>query len=251
MVRSLGTSLLAVEIFKIITMRYARHLLLPGFTTHHQQLLARSSVLVAGAGGLGSALLLYLAAAGVGHLGIVDFDEVSESNLNRQLLYEPRHLGALKTQVAAEKIRSLNPDCRLTVLNRRLEASNTVDSLRGFEVVADATDNFAARYALDAACERLRLPFVYGSAEGWGGQVSVFHYGGAGGYRHLYPESPEWGAGPPGVMGPLPGLVGTRQALEVVKIITGQGEVLAGKLWIFDALNNQDRTVDLSVLWSH
>ncbi|MCA1745259.1 MAG: HesA/MoeB/ThiF family protein [Bacteroidales bacterium] len=221
-------------------MRYDRHLLLKGFDAAHQARLSKSSVLVAGAGGLGSALLLYLAAAGVGHLGIVDFDVVSESNLNRQILYHPGVIDHLKSEEAARRVKELNPDCRLTVLNRKITDDNAVNTLRGFEVVADATDNFATRYALDAACGQLHIPFVYGSAEQWGGQLSVFHYNGAGSYRDLYPDMPEATTQPPGVMGPMPGFIGTRQALEVIKIITGQGEVLAGQLMVYDVLNNRN-----------
>jgi molybdopterin/thiamine biosynthesis adenylyltransferase len=226
-------------------MRYDRHLLLQGFDASHQEQLFKSSVLVAGAGGLGSALLLYLAAAGVGHLGIVDFDVVSESNLNRQILYHPEVIDHLKSETAALRVKELNPDCRLTVLNRRITSDNAVDTLRGFDVVADATDNFSARYVLDAACGQLSIPFVYGTAEQWGGQLSVFHYKGAGSYRDLFPEMPEAASPSPGVIGPMPGFVGTRQALEVIKIITGQGKVLAGQLMIFDVLNNRNTVLTI------
>jgi len=162
-------------------MRYERHLFLDNFDASHQKLLSESSVLVAGAGGLGSALLLYLAAAGVGHIGIVDFDVISESNLNRQVLYSYNAIGCLKTQKAAERIKELNPDCRLTVNNIKLTKDSAKDALSGFNIVVDATDNYPARYAIDGACRELGVPFVYGSAEGWGGQLSVFHYKGAGG----------------------------------------------------------------------
>lgn len=226
-------------------MRYARHMLLNGFDASRQQRLAKSSVMVVGAGGLGSALLLYLAASGVGHLGIVDFDVVSESNLNRQILYHPGVIDNLKSHEAARRVRELNPDCKVTVLNRKITDDNAVDSIRGFDVVADATDNFIVRYAIDEACRKLCTPFVYGTAEQWGGQISVFHFNGAAGYRDLYPESPQQSHQPPGVMGPMPGFIGTRQALEVIKIITGQGEVLAGKLMVFDVLNNRNHVFEI------
>lgn len=226
-------------------MRYARHMLLNGFDASHQQRLAKSSVMVVGAGGLGSALLLYLAASGVGHLGIVDFDVVSESNLNRQILYHPGVIDNLKSHEAARRVRELNPDCKVTVLNRKITDDNAVDSIRGFDVVADATDNFIVRYAIDEACRKLSTPFVYGTAEQWGGQISVFHFNGAAGYRDLYPDSPPQSLQPPGVMGPVPGFIGTRQALEVIKIITGQGEVLAGKLMVFDVLNNRNHIFEI------
>ncbi|MBN2742759.1 MAG: HesA/MoeB/ThiF family protein [Marinilabiliaceae bacterium] len=226
-------------------MRYSRHLLVDEFTQHHQQKLADASVVVVGAGGLGSALLMYLAAAGVGHLGIIDFDVVSESNLNRQVLYNHDDIDLHKADRATARIRKLNPTCRLSVFNLKISNDNATDILRNYDVVADATDNFATRYALDDACRKLHKPFVYGTAEQWTGQVSVFHYGKAGGYRDLYPDMPTATQQPPGVMGPMPGVVGTRQALEVIKIVTGLGEPLAGKLWMMDTLNNMDCLINI------
>lgn len=227
-------------------MRYARHMLLHGFDEIHQQKLAKSSVAVAGAGGLGSGVLIYLAAAGVGHIGVIDFDVVSESNLNRQVLYNPGVIGKLKSQEAARRLKEINPDCKLTVFNQKISADNAIDIFSGFDVVVDATDNFATRYVVDDACKALNTPFVYGSAEQWGGQISVFHYQGAGSYRDLYPNSPPVSSTPPGVMGPVPGVVGTRQAIEVIKIITGQGAILAGKLMVLDMLNNRDTVFELA-----
>ncbi|TCO07480.1 HesA/MoeB/ThiF family protein [Natronoflexus pectinivorans] len=226
-------------------MRYARHLLLDNFDESHQERLAKSSVLVVGAGGLGSALLLYLSAAGVGHIGVLDFDVISTSNLNRQILYHPGLVGELKSEEAAKRVKEINPDCKVTCFNRKVTTENAADTIRGFDVVADATDNFQVRYAVDDACRKLNVPLVYGTAEQWGGQLSVFHFNGAKGYSDLYPEAPEVKKTPPGVMGPMPGFIGTRQALEIIKIITGQGEVLAGKLMVFDVLNNQNLVFDI------
>ncbi|MDG5799883.1 HesA/MoeB/ThiF family protein [Marinilabiliaceae bacterium ANBcel2] len=220
--------------------RYQRHFLVEGFTKEQQNRLFNSSVLVAGAGGLGSALLLYLAAAGVGHLGIIDFDLVSKSNLNRQILYTPSDEGKYKCDEAAKRVKELNPECKVTLFNCKLDRLNGDDIVKDFDVVADATDNFSTRYILDDICFKMRKPLVYGTAEQWGGQVSVFHYDGAAGYKDLYPQPPAGGENPPGVIGPTPGYIGTRQSVEVLKIITGCGEVLSGKLLVVDLLNNCD-----------
>jgi molybdopterin/thiamine biosynthesis adenylyltransferase len=226
-------------------MRYARHLLIDGFTELHQQKLTDASVLVVGAGGLGSAILLYLAAAGVGHLGVLDFDVISESNLNRQILYHPGVIDNLKSAEASKRVKELNPTCKVSVFNTKITEDNALEIITGFDVVVDATDNFVARYVVDDTCGKLQIPFVYGTAEQWGGQLSVFHYNGAKGYKDLYPQAPPLGENPPGVMGPMPGFIGTRQALEVVKLITGQGEVLAGKLMVVDVLNNQNMVLEI------
>ncbi|MFT3739749.1 MAG: HesA/MoeB/ThiF family protein [Breznakibacter sp.] len=216
--------------------RYSRHLLVDGFDRSHQKKLACASVFVAGCGGLGSAILTYLGAVGVGHLGFVDFDTVSESNLNRQVLYHPGQIGLPKAEKAAKRLGQISPDCRLTVFNRRMDAENINDMVNGFDIVMDATDNFAARYLLDDTCNQLQKPFVYATAEQWGGQLSVFHYRGAKGYRQLYPSQPLPAATPPGIMGPVAGLIGMYAAIESVKIITGLGNVLSGKLLCVDAL---------------
>lgn len=224
--------------------RYARHLLIDGFSEAHQQKLAEASVFVAGSGGLGSALLTYLSAAGVGHLGIVDFDVVAESNLNRQVLYHPELIGQSKAQHAAKRIAQLSPECKLTVFEEKITADNCEQLIAGFDLVADATDNFATRYVLDAACEKLQKPYVYASVEQWGGQLSVFHHLGAAGYSNLYPEPPA-GNKTPGVMGPVAGLIGLYEAIEVVKVITGLGEPLAKKLMVIDTLKNEQMVLTI------
>jgi molybdopterin/thiamine biosynthesis adenylyltransferase len=224
--------------------RYARHLLIDGFTEAHQQKMAEASVFVAGSGGLGSALLTYLAAAGVGHLGIVDFDVVAESNLNRQVLYHPELIGQSKAKNAAKRIAELNPDCRLTVFEKKITADNCANLIAAFDLVADATDNFAARYVIDDACEKQHKPFVYASVEQWGGQISVFHHQGAKGYRSLYPEAPA-DSKTPGVLGPVAGLIGLYEAIEVVKVITGLGEPLVKKLMVIDTLRNEQLVLNI------
>lgn len=219
--------------------RYARHLLVENFTLDHQQKLADAKVFVLGAGGLGSALLLYLAAAGVGHLAIVDFDIVAESNLNRQILYHPGVIGQSKAIEAAKRVQELNPDCQITLINEKITSENCLRLIESFDVVADATDNYSARYAIDDACRQLQKPYVFASAEQFGGQLSVFHFNCAKGYRDLFPQAPEPSSTPPGIIGATAGMIGTMEALEVIKIITGIGKSIAGTLVCIDALNNQ------------
>lgn len=224
--------------------RYGRHLLADGFGEAGQRRLLAGAVLVVGAGGLGSAVLATLAAAGVGRLGIVEFDTVSLSNLQRQLLYTTADLGRPKIEAAAERLAALNPAVRIDRHPVRLDDGNAAGLVEGFDLAVDCTDNFEARYALDRACAARGVPMVYGSAQGAGGQVSVFHAGGAGGYADLYPERPpEATPGRPvGVLAPLPGIVGSLQAMEAVKLLTGFGEPLVGRLLTIDA-----RTMEFSL----
>lgn len=226
-------------------MRYSRHLLVDRFTSIHQQKIKDASVLVIGAGGLGSAILMYLAAAGIGRIGIVDYDSISVSNLNRQILYHPGIIEQSKVNEAAKRIKELNPDCSIEVFNTKLTNDNAQSIIEQFDVIADATDNFTTRYIADATCKKLNRPFVYGTAEQWSGQISVFHYQGAGGYCDLYPQQNETHASTPGIIGPMAGVIGTRQAIEIIKIVTGLGEVLSNKLLIIDALNNQDMILNI------
>ena len=224
--------------------RYARHFLIDGFTEAHQQKLSEAKVFVAGSGGLGSALLTYLAAAGVGHLGIVDFDTVATSNLNRQVLYHPGIIGELKAREAAKRIAQLAPECKLTVFEEKITDDNCADMVSAFDLVADATDNFATRYVIDDACAKLSKPFVYASVEQWGGQISVFHHKGAAGYIQLYPEPPTH-TKTPGVLGPVAGLIGLYEAVEVIKVITGLGEPLVNKLMVIDTLTNGQMVLEI------
>lgn len=219
--------------------RYSRHLLVEGFTAKHQERLRQSKVLVVGAGGLGSALLYYLSAAGIGTIGIVDFDVVSDSNLNRQILYGPKQLGLLKSEEAAKAIKSFAPECEVVVFNQKLTRENAPDIIKQFDIVADGTDNTATRYIIDETCEKLKTPYVYASAEQMGGQLSVFHLNGSGSYQGLFPEENLPSDQPPGIIGATAGLVGSYEALEVIKVVTGLGTNLSGKLMIIDALNHQ------------
>jgi len=221
--------------------RYARQTALPGFGVEGQAKLRAARVLLIGAGGLGSPAALYLAAAGVGTLGIVDPDRVELSNLHRQILHGTADVGRAKTESARERLRDTNPDVLVEIFPERFEATNALDRVRGWDLVVDGCDNFPTRYASNDACVALGVPNVYGSVWRFEGQVSVLapHLGGPC-YRCINPHAPAPGSVPgcaeAGVLGVLPGLVGTLQALEAIKIITGIGEPLVGRLLHIDAL---------------
>lgn len=213
--------------------RFERNLLVEGFSEEKQEKLLSARVAVVGAGGLGSAALGYLTAAGTGSITIVENDVVSLSNLQRQLLYTTPDIGEYKAEVAAVRLSRLNPECRITIVTERLTEENCEKVLAGHDLILDCTDNYASRYVIDGFCGRNRIPMVYGTAEQIGGQVSVFHYAGAGSYGDLYPEKP---AQRPlvGVLSPIVGVIGALEALEAVKILTSTGETLAGRLLIVD-----------------
>jgi sulfur-carrier protein adenylyltransferase/sulfurtransferase len=220
--------------------RYSRHLLLPEIGMEGQKKLKASSVLCIGAGGLGSPATLYLAAASVGRIGLVDFDVVDVSNLQRQILYSTDQAGRPKIDMAEERLRSLNPHVNVEKHRERLTARNALDLFRQYDVVIDGTDNFPTRYLVNDACVLTGRPNVYASIFRFDGQVSIFGAKEGPCYRCLYPEPPPPGLVPScaegGVLGVLPGTIGTLQALEAVKIITGAGEPLIGRLLLFDAL---------------
>jgi len=221
--------------------RYQRQLMIPEIGEDGQALLKKASVLVTGAGGLGSPLLMYLAAAGVGRLGIVDHDEVSTGNLQRQILYVTGDVTRLKAEAAADKLRKLNPGIEVTPYPFRLTMENAGEFLAGYDVAVDCSDNYTTRYILNDMTIREGIPLVYGAVSEFTGQASVFNYRGGPSYRDLFPEEMHLTladkAGPSGVLGPLPGIIGAVQACEVIKIITGAGEVLSGKLFQADMLN--------------
>ncbi len=229
--------------------RYARHLTLPEVGKEGQMLLKGSSVLVVGVGGLGSPLALYLAAAGVGTLGLVDFDEVDVTNLQRQILYGTEDIGKPKLESAYRRISSINPHVEVIAHPCRLDSQNALEILENYDVVVDGTDNFPTRYLVNDACVILGKPNVYGSIFRWEGQVSVFGKDDGPCYRCLFREPPPPGMVPScaeaGVLGVLPGIVGSLQALEVIKIVLGQGESLVGRLLIFDALELKWREVKI------
>jgi len=230
-------------------LRYSRHLILPDVGVDGQRKLKAARVLLIGAGGLGSPLALYLAAAGVGTLGIVDFDVVDVSNLQRQVLHGTKDIGRPKLESARDRIHDVNPHVHVEPYETRLTSDNALDIIRDYDVVIDGTDNFATRYLTNDACVLLGKPNVYGSIFRFEGQASVFAMEEGPCYRCLFPEPPPPGLVPScaegGVLGVLPGLVGTIQATEGIKLILGVGEPLIGRLLLVDALAMRFRTVRL------
>jgi adenylyltransferase/sulfurtransferase len=230
-------------------LRYSRHLILPDVGVEGQRRLKGARVLVVGAGGLGSPLALYLAAAGVGHLGLVDFDAVDLTNLQRQILHGTADVGRPKLASARERIADTNPHVHLETYETRLTSANALEILRGYHLVVDGTDNFATRYLVNDACVLSGTPNVYGSIFRFEGQASVFATAEGPCYRCLYREPPPAGLVPScaegGVLGVLPGLIGVIQATEVIKLILGIGQPLIGRLLLVDALGMEFRTVRL------
>ena len=230
-------------------LRYSRHLLIPEVGAEGQLKLKRAKVLLVGAGGLGSPVGLYLAAAGVGRIGIVDFDVVDASNLQRQVIHGTSDLGRKKLDSAEETLRDINPHVRVDRFETALTSENALQILRDYDLVVDGTDNFPTRYLVNDACVLLGKPTVYGSIFRFEGQATVFAYPGGPCYRCLYPEPPPPGLVPScaegGVLGVLPGLVGLIQATETVKLILGVGQPLVGRLLLYDALGMRFRELKI------
>jgi sulfur-carrier protein adenylyltransferase/sulfurtransferase len=230
--------------------RYSRHLIMPEFGMEGQRRMKEGSVLLIGAGGLGSPLALYLAAAGVGHIGLVDFDVVDESNLQRQIAHGTSTLGVRKTESAKRRLLDLNPNVQVTTYEEQVTSENAFELLGPYDVIVDGTDNFPTRYLTNDASVMLGKPNVYGSIFRFEGQATVFNPK-AGGpcYRCLYPEPPPPGLVPScaegGVLGVLPGVIGTIQATEAIKLIAGIGEPLIGRLMLYDALAMRFRELKL------
>lgn len=234
--------------------RYSRHLIIPEFNIEGQRKLKAAKVLVVGTGGLGAPLIQYLSAAGVGTIGIVDFDVVDDSNLQRQVLFTTADVGRPKVEVAKERIGKQNPFIRINTYNTQLTSENALDIIKDYDVVADGTDNFPTRYLVNDACVLLDKVNVYASIFRFDGQVSVFNFMAKDGtrgpnYRDLFPSPPPPGLVPScaegGVLGVLPGIIGSLQANEVIKVITGIGDPLSGRMFIFDALSFETRTLNL------
>lgn len=235
--------------------RYNRHIIIPEFGIEAQQKLKAAKVLVIGSGGLGSPLLLYLAAAGIGNIGIVDFDTVDQSNLQRQVLFGISEVGKPKVEAAKARLESLNPFIQIQTYNQQFTSKNALELISQYDVIADGTDNFPTRYLVNDACVIAGKPNVYASIFQFEGQVSVFNYRDKKGqlgpnYRDLYPSPPPPGLIPncsdSGVLGVLPGIIGSMQASEVIKVITGLGEPLSGRFFVFDALSFESRTLRIS-----
>src|SRR5204862_2581329 len=230
--------------------RYSRHLILPEVGLSGQKKICSTSVLCIGAGGLGSPIAMYLAAAGMGKLGIVDFDNVDFSNLQRQILHTDADVGRPKSQSAKETINAINPGVEVILHNTRLTSENAIKIIKPYDIVVDGTDNFPTRYLTNDACVLLKKPNVYGSIFRFEGQCTVFapHLGGPC-YRCMFPEPPPPGMVPScaegGVLGVLPGIIGVMQAIEAIKLIMGIGETLIGRLVHFDALKLKFREFKL------
>jgi len=246
--------MITVDFSKAELERYSRHLVIPEFNIEGQRKLKRAKVLVVGSGGLGSPMLLYLAAAGVGNIGIVDFDVVDDSNLQRQVLFDVNDVGKLKAEAAKDRILALNPHINVTTFNMKLTSENALNIIKDYDLIADGTDNFPTRYLVNDAAVLLGKPNVYASIYRFEGQVSVFNYTNKNGvlgpnYRDLFPTPPPPGFVPScaegGVIGVLPGIIGSLQANEVIKVITGIGEPLSGRLFLFDALNFETKTLKI------
>jgi len=230
--------------------RYQKHLTLKEIGYDGQLDLKNSSVLCIGAGGLGSSVLLYLAATGIGKIGIVDNDQVEKSNLQRQIIHETNSIGNLKIDSARERIKKFNPNCELLTFSERINPKNALKLIQEFDVICDCSDNFATRYLINDACLILNKPLVFGSVQGFEGQVSVFNlYKNSPNLRDLLPESPSKNAIPScaeyGVVGVSTGLIGILQVNEIIKIILKKGEILDGKILIFDLLNMNMKKLNL------
>ncbi len=229
--------------------RYSRHLIMPEVALEGQKKLKAARVLTIGAGGLGSPLAMYLAAAGVGTIGIVDFDVVDESNLQRQIIHGTSDIGRPKLESARETIEDINPNVKVETFGEALSSENALDIFRDFDIIVDGTDNFPTRYLVNDACVLLGKPNVYGSIFRFEGQASVFYAKEGPCYRCLYPEPPPPGLVPScaegGVLGILPGAIGVIQATETVKLILGIGEPLIGRLLLYDALSMRFREMKL------
>jgi adenylyltransferase/sulfurtransferase len=229
--------------------RYSRHLILPEVGLEGQKRLKAASVLCIGTGGLGSPLLLYLAAAGVGRIGIVDFDVVDHSNLQRQVIHGTSWVGKPKIESAKNRILEINPFCQVDLYETRVSSENAIDIATPYDIIIDGTDNFPTRYLMNDVCVLLNKPNVYGSIFRFEGQATVFNYEGGPNYRDLYPEPPPPGMVPScaegGVLGVLCGVVGSIQATEAIKIILGQGTTLSGRLLLYNALEMTFRQLKL------
>jgi len=222
--------------------RFTRHYSLAEIGQEGQLKLKNARVLVIGAGGLGSPLLIYLAAAGVGHIGIVDDDTVSISNLQRQVLYSTADTGRKKVEVAAGKLYALYPETQIVTYDTRLDEASAGELMKQYHVVADCTDNYRTRELIGRVSAKLRIPLAFASVLNYEGQVSVFNYGDGPSYDHLFPQVPQDGIyneNDIGLLGVLPGIAGTLQANEIIKIITGYGEILSGKLLVFNIRENR------------
>lgn len=230
--------------------KYEKQIMLPEIGVTGQEKLKKSSVVVVGVGGLGCPVVQYLTAAGIGKLGIIEFDKVDETNLQRQVLYGTLDVGKLKSIIARDRLNHLNPLVQLEIINLKLDSVNAITVLKDFDLVVDATDNYETRYTINDACIVLNKPMVHGAIYKYEGQVSVFNYNGGPTYRCYHPEKADLSQSfknpkpsDVGLLGVLPGITGTFMASEVIKIITGAGNILSGKILIFNIMDNSFRTI--------
>ena len=248
----LNPDLDSIQLDKDEYQRYSRHIILPEIGLEGQKRLKAASVLCIGTGGLGSPLLLYLAAAGIGRIGIVDFDVVDSSNLHRQIIHGTSWIGKPKIESARNRILEINSACQVDLYNTILTSANALEIMAPYDVIIDGTDNFQTRYLTNDACVLLNKPNVYGSIFRFEGQASVFNYQDGPNYRDLFPEPPPPGMVPScaegGVLGVLPGIIGIIQATEAIKIILGKGTTLSGRLLVYDALNMKFRELKIGLL---
>ncbi|MBJ7880409.1 HesA/MoeB/ThiF family protein [Gelidibacter salicanalis] len=230
--------------------RYSRHIVLDEIGQAGQDKISAAKVLVIGAGGLGCPVLQYLVAAGIGKIGVVDYDTVDESNLQRQVLYNTASIGQKKVIAAKERLQQLNPTITIETYPEKLVSENVIEIFKDYDIIVDGTDNFSTRYLINDAAIILDKPLVYGAIFKFEGQVTVFNYKGGPSYRCLFPTPPQKGSVPNcseiGVLGVLPGIIGTMQANEVLKIILGIGTPLSGKLYCFNTLTNQSMTIGIN-----
>lgn len=226
--------------------RYNRHIILSEIGEAGQEKLLNAKVLVVGAGGLGAPVLQYLVAAGVGNIGIVDADVVSLSNLQRQILYKENQIGLSKAEQSKQTLNQLNSDVEIATYSFMLDGGNAEEIISKYDIIVGATDNFQSRKCIDRITREQNKAFVHGSIGEFEGQVSVFNHKAGPSYFDLFPDTPEESALPLGVMGVLPGIIGSMQACEVIKIILEIGDILSGKLLVYDALSNQSNVIQFS-----
>ncbi len=228
--------------------KYKRHILLPEIGEEGQKKLQNTTVLLIGVGGLGSAISLYLTAAGIGRLGIIDADVVSLSNLQRQVLYTEEEIGLSKTACAKKRLQALNPELQIDEYPFRFNKENALEITRNYDIIVDGCDNFSTRFLINDTCVELGKPYVYGTIQEFHGQASVFNYQGGPTYRDLYPDETALTSIPSkelGVLGAIPGIIGCIQVSEVVKIITETGDVLSGKLFVMNMLTMETQILEI------
>lgn len=228
--------------------RYERQIMLPEIGNEGQKKLSKASVLIVGAGGLGSPISIYLAAAGVGKIGLVDNDAVSGSNLQRQILYNYSHIGKKKVSVAKERLKEINQNIEVKIYDTLFSSNNANEIAKEYDIIIDGCDNNKTRYLMDRVSKELNIPYVYGAISEFKGQVSVFNYNGSVSYSDIFPKTENINSNTNiGVIGALPGIVGTIQAMEALKIITGAGNVLQNKLLTIDALTMEFTTFEVNL----